>query len=140
MSLDTIIADLTSKSTVVGTVAGHTITAGNLETSVGTLGTFVTKFEAAVKAKNYESVAELTLEEVATIADDVGVPYAGIAEVVIPLLFDLANIAISSFRADLASGKIMPDGRGGYVPAGNSHYDAKTGLFLDGPFSEASKT
>lgn len=45
------------------------------------------KFEAAWKAKNYASAAEITLEDVATVCADAGVPYAGIAKFVIPYVF-----------------------------------------------------
>lgn len=131
-----LLSKFASKSTVLTTVAGLPITAGALENGLGTLGTFAAAMSAAIKAKNYGAAFEIGAEEVATIANDVGVPYAGIAELLIPVVYNAANMGVSSVTADVASGKIVPDGRGGYVPTSNSKYDPKTGQFLDGPFDE----
>lgn len=48
----------------------------------------------------------------------------------VPLL--KAWIAFEGFKLKhgLASGELVSDGAGGFVPASNSHYDSKTGEFL----------
>jgi hypothetical protein len=76
---------------VVGAIAGNKITFGGLRKATSSLGSFIGDFEAAIAAKNYVSAVELTIEEALEIAADVGVPYAGLAEKVIPLLFFAAS-------------------------------------------------
>jgi hypothetical protein len=74
-----------SKSTVVSAVDGVAITAGSVESSLGTVGGFVSAFSAAWKAKNYEAEAELTIDEALTVASDLGAPYAGLGAAILPV-------------------------------------------------------
>ena len=118
MSLITTIADgaisllqrFASKSTVLATVGGVSVTAGGLEASAATLGAFFTGLEADLKAKNYVAATEISLEEAVIIGGDVGVPYAGLAAQALPFAFGLINSGLLPYLATL-----VPDGQGGYV-------------------------
>jgi hypothetical protein len=100
-----------SKSTVVTTVDGVAITAGSIESGLGTVGGFIGAFSVAWKAKNYEAEAELSIDEALSVAADLGAPYAGLGATVLPLLWPLINKGI----ADIHLPPLVPDGRGGFV-------------------------
>jgi hypothetical protein len=80
-----------SKSTVVAQVGDVTVTAGGLESAAGSLVGFISEFKAAIAAKNYRVEAELGIDEALLIAADLGVPYAGLADQIVPFIFDLIN-------------------------------------------------
>ena len=98
-----------SKSTVLAQIEGLTVTAGGLEAGLGTVNGFISAFQAALKAKNYLTLSELTIEEAAAIAGDLGVPYAGLAAALLPFVFALINKGVTDIP------NLVPDGRGGYV-------------------------
>lgn len=84
---------------VVGTVAGQTITVAKMLAALGTTASFIPAMEAAVKAKNYELEAELSLYELVAIAAALGLPYAGLAKILLPFLFVAANNAPELFAS-----------------------------------------
>jgi hypothetical protein len=47
-----------------------------------------------------------------------------------PAVVALLRLEAAALRIGVGNGSIVPDGRGGFVPASNSHYDAKTGNFI----------
>ncbi len=47
-----------------------------------------------------------------------------------PLIGALLSALEEDFTQSVESGKIIPDGRGGWVPKVNSKFDPKTGRFL----------
>jgi hypothetical protein len=47
-----------------------------------------------------------------------------------PIIMSFVNSEAIKLKTGLASGTIVPDGHGGFVPATNSRYDYKTGKFL----------
>ena len=47
-----------------------------------------------------------------------------------PILNWIVAYEVGKLQAGIANGTIIPDGKGGYVPVTNSHYDPKTGEFL----------
>ena len=121
-----------SKSTVLTTVDGISVTAGGLESSLGTITGFTTAFAAAVKAKNLGSEAELGIEEAATIASDLGVPYAGLAATFLPWIFDAINTGVTLIE----DAQTVPDGQGGFIPKSwladpHVQIDPKTGNFVE---------
>jgi hypothetical protein len=92
-------------------IAGRIVTANQLETASGSLGTFFVAFYAAVKTKNFETGVEVTLEEAVTLAADLGLgePFTSIAERILPLVF-------GEFNQIAAEPLIAVDGeRGGLV-------------------------
>lgn len=86
-----LLSKFANKSTVIGNVAGATVTVGGIEQSFGTLSGFYAEFAAAVKAKNYGLEAELGIDEALTIAAELGVPYAGLGATLLPFLFSAIN-------------------------------------------------
>jgi hypothetical protein len=48
-----------------------------------------------------------------------------------PLIAFMIRHQAAKIKAGLADGSIIPDGRGGFVPATNSRYDPRTGFFVD---------
>ncbi len=90
-------------------IAGATVTVGEIETATGSLTAFFSAMQAAVKTKNLEAGAELTIEELVAIAADLGLgePFTGIAKSILPLLFGAFN--------QIAAEPLIPDGRGGFV-------------------------
>jgi hypothetical protein len=117
-----------SKSTVVAMVDGVAITAGSVESSLATVGGFVSAFSVAWKAKNYEAEAELTIDEALTVASDLGAPYAGLGAAILPLLWPLINKGIADIHPPLA-----PDGHGGFVTKSWAD-DPREQLNFDGTF------
>ncbi len=53
-------------------------------------------------------------------------PIKGIA----PFLLYLLQRELRKVQQGVASGELVPDGKGGFVPSTNSRYDPKTGEFL----------
>ena len=45
------------------------------------------------------------------------------------------RVQAAQLMIGIATGAIVPDGQGGFVPVSNSHYNPQTGLFETGPFS-----
>lgn len=82
---------LASKNTVLAKVGNMSVTAGGVESSLGTILGFYSAFSDAVKAKNYASEVELGLDEALAIAGDLGVPYAGLGAALLPFLFAAIN-------------------------------------------------
>lgn len=48
----------------------------------------------------------------------------------VPIIQGFIIYEARKLKSGIADGSIVPDGRGGFVPASNSHYDPKTGRFL----------
>lgn len=88
-------------STVLTTIANRTVTVGGLMGALGTTDSFIPAMIAAVKAKNFELEAELTLSEAVAIAAAIGVPYAGLAKVLLPFLFYGVNNAPDLFTGSI---------------------------------------
>ncbi len=92
-------------------IAGTTVTADELMSATGSLGTFFSAFAAAVKAKSIETGAELSIEEIVSLAAALGFgePFTGIAKMVLPLVF-------GAFNALAATPLVAVDGGwGGFV-------------------------
>lgn len=98
-----------SKSTTVAIFDGKPLAASSVESGLGTLHGFIGSLVAAIKSKNYEETAELSIDEALSIAGDLGLPYAGLAASLLPLIWPLINKEIASF------GQLVSDGRGGFV-------------------------
>jgi hypothetical protein len=116
-----------NKSATVAVINGTTLTAGTVESGLGTLHGFLGAFVEAVKAKNYEAVTELSIDEALSIAGDLGVPYASLASALLPLLWPLINKEIASF------GHLVSDGKGGFVTEAWAS-DPRHALTPDGKF------
>ena len=48
----------------------------------------------------------------------------------LPFIMIGVRFEAGRLKSGLANGSLVPDGRGGIVPASNSKYDPKTGAFL----------
>lgn len=74
-----------------------------------------------------------TIDEVVLIVSEalkvLAMAYPPIAPA-IPVLNAVITMEARKLKGGLADGSIVPDGRGGFVPASNSRYDPKTGAFL----------
>lgn len=125
---------LAPSTKVTISIAGTTMTVGDIETATGSLGSFFTAMEAAIKAKNIETGTELTIEEAVTIASDLGLgqPWTGIASKLLPIAFADLNSFISS------QGPLIPinGGAGGFVTEAwaknpRMQIDPKTGDFVN---------
>lgn len=55
--------------------------------------------------------------------------YAPLA-VALPTVTNLIRLAAVALKSGIAQGTLVFDGKGGIVPATNSHYDQKTGKFI----------
>lgn len=66
---------------------------------------------------------------VGSILKVVGDFYAPLA-ISTPVLMALLAVGAYELKAGIAAGTIVPDGKGGYVPSSNSHYNPITGAFI----------
>jgi hypothetical protein len=62
--------------------------------------------------------------------DDAALPYPRLATLK-PLIMFIVNREAAYLKSGLANGSIVPDGAGGFVPSTNSHYNPRTGEFLE---------
>lgn len=94
-SVFTALESLLSKvpSSTVATVVGKSVTWSELEKSTQSIGSFFSAMSGAIKEKNLASEAEITVEEVVTIAADLGFgePFTGILKVALPFVFGAVN-------------------------------------------------
>lgn len=80
-------------STVVATVGGDTVTAGDLVAAMGTISGYLLAVRDALQAKQYPIAAELTLDEALAVVKDTGlggVPVA-LAATFVPMIFGAIN-------------------------------------------------
>lgn len=73
------------------------------------------------------------IDQAAAVAQDLIIVGAGFyppLAPIVPLLKAFVVQQAAILKTGLANGSIVPDGRGGFVPASNSHFDPKTGEFL----------
>lgn len=47
-----------------------------------------------------------------------------------PVIMALLSMGAFALKTGIAAGTIVPDGKGGYVPSSNSHYNPITGAFI----------
>lgn len=102
----------TTKTTVIATVVGVSVTAGELEASAGSLAAFYTDLVAAIKAKNYVAATELSVQEAVVVAADFNAPGAALAEQALPFAFSVINNGLIPYVAALVP---VNGGAGGFV-------------------------
>jgi hypothetical protein len=61
--------------------------------------------------------------------DVVGAAYRPV-RMALPILKFFIKMEAAKLKDGIATGSIVPDGQGGFVPSSNSHFDPKTGRFL----------
>jgi hypothetical protein len=74
-------------------IGGVAVTAPDAANIVGSLGLSFSQLSAAIRAKDWNDVAELTIDDVLIVAADIGLgqPFTGIAAKLLPILFAEGN-------------------------------------------------
>jgi hypothetical protein len=96
------------------------LTSAQVQKNLSTLSAAASAFLLALAGGKYDSEVAVTEQILKDLA--VALPPAGEIEKALEVFLWLNKVTAPS--------AVVPDGKGGFVPAGNSHYDPKTGKFV----------
>ena len=80
-------------------------------------------------APNHDAAIDGVTDFISKSIDIVSSAYPA-ASVALAIMKFFIKREAANLKEGIATGTIVPDGQGGFVPSTNSHYDPKTGKFI----------